>query len=285
MRTLLASAERPVAPVLVVLTGPQVGQRILLESKATIGRDPEADLMLVGDGVEWHHATVLPRGGEWVLVDVSGERLTALNGMPVLEAALHPDDQISIGRTVLRFELQDPVEQAFHEAIEERLSKDDLTGLLSRRAFDLKLSSAVVAAERHGRTLGLLVVDIDGVKVVNDRLGHLVGARVITAVGRAIGALVSDDGCACRLGGDEFGVLLPGVGLNAAERMGVRLRDAVRGLSIPEDGEELRVTISVGVAGFPEHGAEPLELLRRADEAMYAVKGRGGDAVGRFEPP
>lgn len=281
VRSLIASADRPPAPVLVVLTGPQVGQRILLETRALIGRDPEADLMLVGDGVDWHHASVFPRDGEWVILDVAGDRRTSVNGMPVLEMMLSPDDQISIGRTVLRFELQGPVEQAFHEAIEERLTKDDLTGLLARRAFDLKLASALTAAERHGRPLALLVVDIDGVKDVNDRLGHLVGARVITEVGRRIGELVGPEGCACRLGGDEFGILLQGGDLAEASQMGAAICAGVRALVIPHDGENLAVTVSVGVAAFPDHAREPLALLRCADEAMYEAKRAGGDSVAR----
>ena len=274
-------AQRAEAPVLVVLTGPQVGQRIVLESAALIGQDPEADLMLVGDGVEWHHATVSPRDGGWVIRDLGTERRVAVNGMPVAEILLSPDDQISIGRTVLRFELQDAVEQAFHEAIEERLSKDDLTGLLARRRFDLELASAITAAARHGTELALLVVDIDGVKDVNDRHGHLVGARVITEVGRRIGALVGAAGCACRLGGDEFGVLVPSAGGEAAERLGTEVRDAIRDATISHDGARLPVTVSVGVAVFPSDAGDSLALLRCADEAMYVVKRAGGDAVGR----
>lgn len=285
VRTLLAGAsKRPEAPVLVVLTGPQVGQRILLEGAALIGQDPEADLMLVGDGVDWHHATVLPRDGGWVIRGIGGERRVAVNGMPVSEILLSPDDQISIGRTVLRFELQDAVEQAFHAAIEERLSKDDLTGLLARRRFDLELASAITAAARHGTELALLVVDIDGVKDVNDRHGHLVGARVITEVGRGIGALVGAGGCACRLGGDEFGVLLPGAGADEGLRLGAQVCEAIRAATITHDGARLPITVSVGVAVFPGDAGDSLALLRCADEAMYAVKRAGGDAVGRHTP-
>ncbi len=270
--------------MLVVLTGPQVGQRILLEFSALIGQDPEADLMLVDDRVEWHHAVVSPKDGGWVVCDLTGERRTEVNGMRVSELMLSDDDQIILGGTVLRFELHGPVEQAFDEAIVERLTKDDLTGLLARRTFDIELASTVSAAERNGREIALLVVDIDGVKAVNDRHGHMVGARVIATVGRSIGEVVGGDGVACRLGGDEFGVLVPGMGILAALELGERIREAVGRLRLEHDDEDLGVTVSVGVAAFPEHGAEPLQLLRRADDAMYVVKRDGGDAVGRYVP-
>ncbi|MCB9597128.1 MAG: diguanylate cyclase [Sandaracinaceae bacterium] len=285
LRSLLASADRAEVPVLVVLTGPQVGQRILLESSALVGHDPEADLMLVGDGVEWHHASFSPKDGGWIVRDLTGHRRTEVNGMRVSEILLSDDDQIIIGGTVLRFELHDPVEQAYDEAIQERLTKDDLTGLLSRRTFDVTLESALAAADRHDRALALLVVDIDGVKHINDRLGHLVGAHVIREVGRRIGDLLGEDGCACRLGGDEFGVIVPGVGLAAGEAMGERIRAAVAAARIAHEGERLAVTVSVGVAAFPEHATAPLDLLRRADDAMYVVKRAGGDAVGRYVAP
>ena len=280
----LLGTEKGEKPVLMVLTGPQVGQRILLEYSALIGQDPEADLMLVDDRVEWHHATVTPKDGGWVVCDLTGELRTEVNGMRVSEFMLSDDDQIILGGTVLRFELHGPVEQAFDEAIVERLTKDDLTGLLARRTFDIELASTISAAARNERELALLVVDIDGVKAVNDRHGHMVGARVIATVGRAIGANLGEGGSACRLGGDEFGVLVSGVGIEAGLALGERIRAAVTELSLEHDGAPLPVTVSVGVAAFTEHGTEPLQLVRRADDAMYVVKRDGGDAVRAYVP-
>jgi len=282
--SLLAGLGRGEKPVLVVLTGPQVGQRILLEAPAVIGQDPEADLMIVDDRVEWHHASVMPKDGGWIVRDLTGKRQTEVNGMRISEMMLSDDDQVIVGGTVLRFELHGPVEQAFDEAIVERITRDDLTGLLSRRAFDFELASEISAAARHDRALALLVVDIDGVKAVNDRHGHMVGASVIAQVGRLIGRLVADDAVACRLGGDEFGVLVPAVGLQAGVAMAERVRAAVGEARIEHEGERLDVTVSIGVSSFPEHGGEPLQLLRRADDAMYVVKRDGGNAVRPYVP-
>lgn len=277
-KALIAAAEKE-QPVIVVLTGPQVGQRILLELPALIGRDPEADLMIVDDGVEWHHATVLPKGGRWVVRDLTGAERTEVNGRRVQEAVLEDDDQILVGGTVLRFELHDPVEQAFDEAIVERLTKDHLTGLLARRAFDFELASAVAAAQRHTTSCALIVADIDGVKGVNDRFGHEAGAGLIADVGQRIGELVGEDAIACRLGGDEFGVLVPRGDLAEARALGERIRASIDRASFSHDGVALDVTVSVGVAVYPDHADEALDLLRRADEAMYVAKRAGGNGV------
>jgi two-component system cell cycle response regulator len=268
-----------VQPVLVVLTGPQVGQRIRLEQSALIGRDPESDLMLVDESVAWHHARVEPRNQVWVLVDLGEAQRTEINGMRVTEHPLGADDQIMVGGTVIRFELHDPIEQAYDDAVLERLNKDELTGLLARRKFDSQLLSALLAAARKGQPLAVILLDIDSLKAVNDRFGHTVGAGVISQVGAIIGNVVGVRGLACRLGGDEFGIALPGHDGSAAREVAEAVRAGIAAHAFAHDGHALDVRISCGIAWFPEHGHAPLELLRAADESLYKAKRGGGDRV------
>lgn len=266
-------------PVLVVLTGPQVGQRIRLEEPALIGRDPESDLMLADEEVEWHHARVEPRDEGWAVVDLTGARRTEVNGMRVRELLLTPDDQLILGQTVVRFEVHDPVEQAYDEAVLERLNKDELTGLLARRRFDVELTSAIAAAKRNDERVALALLDIDGLKLINDRLGHLVGARVIADVGGIVGQLVEGAGLACRMGGDEFGVLLPGHDLAAGAQLADRVRATVAAHERDIEGERVAVRLSGGVAVYPDHADSALTLHRVADQALYRAKRAGGDRI------
>lgn len=266
-------------PVLVVLTGPQVGQRIQLETPAIIGRDPEADLMLTDETVDWHHARVEPRTEGWTVVDLTGERRTEVNGMRVSELLLSPDDQLILGGTVVRFELHDPVEQAYDKAVLERINKDDLTGLLARRRFDIELMMACMAAARKNETIALIVLDIDGLKAVNDRHGHIVGARVISEVGGVLGAIVYNRGFSCRLGGDEFAIALAGADAEGGREVAEAVRQGVAAHAFTHDGERLDVSLSGGVAVFPADGSAPVELLRAADEALYRAKRSGGDRI------
>lgn len=272
----LEAGERP---VLVVLTGPQLGQRIRLDDPALIGRDPEADLVLTDEGVAWHHARVEPREPGWAVVDLSEGRGTEVNGMRVKERLLSPDDQIILGGTVVRFELHDPIEQAYDEAVLERLNKDELTGLLARRRFDVELSGALTLAGRRAEPLAVVVLDLDGLKAINDRRGHLVGARVIAEVGRELAAVLGGRGLACRLGGDEFGVVLPGHDDERGRGVADEVRAAVAAHPFVHEGELLRVRLSAGVAAFPAHGSDPIDLLRAADQALYRAKRAGGDRV------
>ena len=270
-------------PVLVVLTGPQVGQRIRLEAPALIGRDPVADLMLVDREVEWHHARVEPRDGGWAVVDLTESRKTEVNGMRVAELLLTPEDQLIIGATVVRYEVHDPIEQAYDEAVVQRLFTDELTGLLARRKFDVELKSAVSAATERTQPLTVIVLDIDALKPINDLHGHLVGSRVIAEVGRAIGAVIAerygDAAFACRLGGDEYAVALPDVTVPDAWRVAEQIRERVAALELDHAGTPLAVRISGGLSTLGVDGTRPLELLRNADGRLYQAKSAGGDRI------
>ena len=275
--------DKGAKPVLVVLTGPQVGQRILLEAPAIIGRDPEADLMLFDAEVDWHHARVEPRDGGWMVLDLTGERRTEVNGMRVKQLMLTPDDQIILGGTVVRFEVHDPIEQAYDEAVLERLYKDDLTGLLARRKFDIELSGALDAAARNDETMAMLVLDVDRLKPINDMHGHIVGSRVISDVGALVRAVLQtrrlERALACRLGGDEFGVAVTGISPEDARELAEAIRRAVAETPFVHEAEPLRVRVSGGLAFYPRDGGTALELLRRADEALDRAKGAGGDRI------
>ena len=267
-------------PVLVVLTGAQLGQRIRLEQPAVLGHDPECDLMLTDDEVEWHHARVEPQGDAWVLVDLTGTPdRTEVNGERITERKLFDDDQIHVGGVVVRFELHDPVEQAYDDAVLERINKDDLTGLLARRKFDAEIASVLIAAARRDQPLAVVVLDVDHLKPINDRHGHLAGAAVIAAVGQALGEAIPEGALACRLGGDEFAVAVSGHGADQGLMLAERLRRVVEGVTVDHEGLRLEARVSVGVAVFPEHGDMANALLRRADEAMYGAKRDGGNRV------
>lgn len=277
-----ASAGPP-RPVLVILTGPQLGERMRLEGDAIeIGRDADADLVLRDPEVAWRHARVVPVRDGWMIHDLeSAPRGVVVNGARVSRVLLAADDRIQLGDTVLRFELHDRVELAFDAAIEERISRDELTGLLSRRKFEMELGARLDAARVAGDRVGLAVLDLDRLKAINDRHGHLVGAQVISEVGRAIGGVIRAPALACRLGGDEFAVALPGATLEAIEALAASIRDAVGALRLVHEGERLEVGISAGVAVGPAQGAEPFSLLRAADEALLRAKRDGRGQVRR----
>jgi two-component system cell cycle response regulator len=173
------------------------------------------------------------------------------------------------GRTkILQEEL---VEQT--QRIERHIYEDPLTRLHNRRFTFSQLRALVSGARRHRRPLSVALVDVDGFKAVNDRLGHAAGDEVLVAVARALRGGVRAEDTVGRLGGEEFLVLLPDTDAAAAERAAERLRAAVAEAHAPEP-----VTASVGWATLaPDE--DPDDVVRRADHALYAAKAAGRDAV------
>jgi len=152
---------------------------------------------------------------------------------------------------------------------------DHLTGLANRRSFYESLEKAVSLARRHGSPLALASLDLDGLKRVNDSAGHEAGDEALTSFADLLAALCRTEDLPGRLGGDEFSVLLPGIDLGGARGLAERVLAAVRACeALARSG----VTVSAGVARWTP-GELPDDLLRRADEALYAAKRGGGDAV------
>jgi diguanylate cyclase (GGDEF)-like protein len=122
------------------------------------------------------------------------------------------------------------------------------------------------------------MMDLDGLKKVNDNHGHPVGAFIISEAGRLIGEIVSAKGQACRYGGDEFIAYLDAE-KSATLEVAEAIRKAIGGHAFSKDGLEHRVTISIGVASFPDDGKSLEAMTKAADEALYRAKHKGRDAV------
>ncbi len=156
---------------------------------------------------------------------------------------------------------------------------DTLTGLPNRLLFADRLALAMAQAHRRGRRLGVLFLDVDRFKVINDSLGHSVGDRLLKALARRLAGTVRDEDTVARLGGDEFILLLPDASeaadvVNVAEKILESVRKPVR-----IDESELFVTASIGISLYPDDGTDPEALVKNADTAMYRAKEQGRDNV------
>ena len=158
-----------------------------------------------------------------------------------------------------------------------RMSIDVLTGLLNRRAFLERLDMEQQRSQRYPRPLAILLLDVDGLKEINDRWGHAAGDFALQAIGSAIreGSRAPDAGC--RFGGDEFAVLAPEADERAAQALAERIRSRTESSPLPGGHP---VTLSIGVACVdPGQAWEPTGLLERADRALYAAKRAGRNRV------
>ena len=169
--------------------------------------------------------------------------------------------------------LQDVTErQQAEQAVRFLAQHDTLTGLANRSMMMEQLERHLALAKRHGHGVALLYLDLDGFKPVNDRFGHNVGDRVLQLVAERFRKVIREGDLLCRQGGDEFVVVVPEAG-SANELMGMawKLVEATRA-PYNELDPSIRISASVGIARYPEHGNSCEQLLAAADNAMYAAK-------------
>jgi diguanylate cyclase (GGDEF)-like protein len=165
-----------------------------------------------------------------------------------------------------------------------RLSRfDPLTELHSRSHFGVALEQEILRSARSGRPFSLLMLDLDGLKPVNDRFGHDSGDRLLRGIADVIRGAIRVTDVAARYGGDEFIVILPETDGAGAVRVAEKLRRDIAQLALPENGQMIRSTVSIGLVSYPTDGRSGGELLRRADAAMYEAKRRGRDRTVHYQ--
>lgn len=162
----------------------------------------------------------------------------------------------------------------------ERLSEiDGLTGVRRRGAFDKRIAEEAVRARTFKTTFGLMLLDIDHFKSLNDRYGHPFGDQVLKRLGAVLNASVYETDYVARYGGEEFVVLLPRAEAAGALRKAEAIRAAIEAETFTVGFESVKVTVSIGLAHFPRDASTPDDLVARADAAMYAAKSGGRNRV------
>jgi len=228
--------------------------------------------------------THLRAGGAWsvTVVAVAGEAVTTLLLLP-LEQALTDCafvSAVAVATTMVLVRANQHRDLLLAE-LRRQAAVDPLTGLVTRRVLDEAAARALAASEASEGT-GLLVIDVDYFKEVNDTHGHPAGDALLAHLGGLLREAVGPSAVACRLGGDELAVLLPATPLEAAARRAALLVDLVRErpLVLGEPGTaptRVGATLSIGVAHAPEHAVDLLGLYRAADDALYRAKRAGRD--------
>ena len=166
------------------------------------------------------------------------------------------------------------------EALRVQSIRDPLTGLFNRRYMEESLERELHRAARNQRPLGLVMLDLDHYKRFNDTFGHAAGDTMLRALSNCLQTHIRREDIACRYGGEEFTLILPDASREVMQQRAERLREEVKRLDVQHSGQSLgSVTLSLGIAVFPEHGSTPETLLRAADTALYRAKAEGRDRV------
>jgi len=268
-------------PILTFLRGDQVGRHILLaEDTITLGRAPDATILINDNHVSRVHCNIEydKQFNVYLLNDLNSSNGTLLNDERVSRAILEEGDKIIMGGTVLKYSLVDKIDIEFHGELEKLINIDELTGLVVKRRFDEELHRHVAVAHRDESKLSMLMMDLDGIKTINDTRGHPFGAYTIAETGKLVKKIISGRGLSSRFGGDEFMSFLPGATLEEAVAAAESVRAEVESHSYEKEGIRLRPTISIGAAELgKDESAE--DLLKRADEALYRAKNAGKNRV------
>jgi diguanylate cyclase (GGDEF)-like protein len=281
-------------PALVFLRGELLAVPIPLDRDEVImGRAIEADVRVNDARASRLHARITTERDSqtgltrYRITDLGSTNGTTLNGQLVTDALLQDGDKIVVGEHLLRFDMLDEIDREFQRQIHRLLVHDELTGLLTSKSFFSELRRESARAEAESRPFCVLMMDIDHFKQVNDTYGHLVGNQTLEEIGAIIMRCLRAGDVAARFGGEEFAAFLLDAqyaqGLVAAERVRAGIEEhhfkITRHSSAELEPQTHRITISVGVAAFPEDARDPIELIELADTALYRAKRTGRNRV------
>jgi two-component system, cell cycle response regulator len=294
--TPLPTLER--RPALVFLRGELLAAPIPLDrAEIILGRALEADIRINDPRASRLHARISAvhepdAPPVYHITDLGSTNGTLLNGRPVTEATLQDGDKLTIGEHLLRFELLDDIDREFQRQIYRLLAHDELTGLLTSKSFFSELRREAGRAEADNRPFCVLMMDLDHFKQVNDTYGHLIGSQTLEEVGALITRALRAGDVAARFGGEEFAAFLLDAdgaqGLVAAERVRTMVEAhtfaAVRRGAGAGDLPGFNITISIGVATFPQDARDPIELIELADTALYRAKQSGRNRILAYAP-
>jgi diguanylate cyclase (GGDEF)-like protein len=284
-------------PALVFMRGEQLAAPIPLErDEVTLGRALEADVRVNDARASRLHARISiehdaeANAPRYRLTDLGSTNGTLLNGQPVTDALLQHGDKLSIGEHLIRFDLLDDFDREFQRQLYRLIAHDELTGLLTSKSFFSELRREAARAESEGRPFCVLMMDLDHFKRVNDTCGHLVGSQTLEEIGGLITRALRAGDVAARFGGEEFAAFLLDADCTQAIVAAERVRSAIeehafsatRRGSSSEENRTLRMTISIGVAAYPDDARDPIELIELADTALYHAKQSGRNRVSAF---
>lgn len=205
----------------------------------------------------------------WLYLSTSGH-----GSFPKLSVAIAAAEQLALALANLKL----------RQHLRDLSVRDPLTGLFNRRYLTESLGREMTRCKRRKLPLSVMVLDLDHFKAFNDSLGHQAGDALLVAFSRMLQGSVRNEDIACRLGGEEFILIMPEMDQDIAIRRATELLEATRKLEVMHDGQILpQITTSIGIAVFPEHGDAADQLIGRSDSALYVAKNSGRDCYALAE--
>jgi len=226
------------------------------------------------------HARIRYTGSTVTVEDLGSTNGTYVNGQPIHgRSVLRSGDRFQTAAVHFKFLHEQDVENAYHLAIYELVTKDGLTETYNKRKYEEEALREFSRAMRHRRPLSLIIFDLDEFKQINDTYGHLCGDFVLKQVASMARELVRPEQVLARVGGDEFVILAPETEAEGAEILASKLRDRIAGLDHRYGDVKITLTCSFGVAELADGMTSPQDLYQAADTALLQAKRSGRNRV------
>ncbi|GAB4335310.1 MAG: hypothetical protein Kow0099_07670 [Candidatus Abyssubacteria bacterium] len=275
--------------LLQVIRGAEIGSEFEIRpGNNVIGRQTDCAIRIANKSISRRHAQIIyspeePPERRYTLYDLQSTNGTRVNNSVVERCALQGGDRVQFGTVVCKFMEIDSLEKSYLEELKKLIEYDKQTELLQLKPFYQRLEQALQDARTENHPVSVLMMDLDGLKRINDLHGHLVGTHVIVKIAKLVHDELSPSGVAALYGGDEFVGYLPNVAKREALQKAEHLRQMVNMLRFPEKRISQQVSISIGVAEYPGDASEMIQLVGNADKALYAAKRTGKNCVVAYD--
>ncbi len=282
------SAEKT-SSSLVVVSGKEIGREYKLDqSRMIMGRSLQAEIQIYDGKISRKHAQIiLSEEGDYTLIDLRSTNGTYVNNNRVADKQLEDGDKIQLGDTILKFIVQDRLDEEYHDKLYHLATTDSLTNLFLKRYFFQEMDREILRAKRYHRTIGVMMCDIDHFRQVNDTYGHQTGDQVLKEVAFLIKDVIRREDTAARYGGEEISLILPEAEPSFLTQIAERIRKAIEGYGfhIAHDKKKtFHLTISIGITYYcDENKGTSSELVHQADQALYQAKEWGRNQVALFD--
>jgi len=282
------SGEYPITEkvgLLQIIRGEDIGHEYEVKpGDNIIGRQKGCEIQMFNKSISRRHAQIVyspnePPQQRYIIYDLDSTNKIRVNNDFVTRSTLRDGDRVQLGTVVCKFMEVDSLEKNYMRELKKLIEYDKQTDLLQMKPFYKRLEKALGASVASQQHLSVLMMDLDGLKQINDKHGHLLGSHVIVEIARLINKEFPPPGAAAIFGGDEFTVYLPDTTKHEAHEKAEHFRNLVAGMNFSKKGIDELVTISIGVAEYPTDASNMMSLVANADKALYAAKSMGKNRV------
>lgn len=289
--TTMGGSRRDKPSCLVQYSGDQVGKRFSMECNVNIaGRSPQAAIFIDEPSVSRKHAKIFAHNDKVTIEDLGSSNGTFVNDEPVKEKiTIQSGDMIRLGTVMLKYFSSSDMDNMVHDKIYRKVTVDAGTGVFNKRYLQDTLKSEFKVSRSYNQDVAVIYYDLDFFKKVNDNYGHEAGDQILKESAQLVRKIIRKQDVLCRLGGEEFVIILPSTNASTAAELAERIRKNMEGYvfnieqSVPGSSKKTVVphkqTLSLGVASIVPAMKEAKELLQAADERLYKSKQTGRNKV------